>query len=615
MLDSRAPTPVLYYTLTLVVALCVATLGLSACSGADTPQTGPGDASVDAPGGGMDGDAIAATDDDADDNSDDAGSAAGESDAGPGAGGDDGDDAVATVPSECGDDVCDEDENVFSCRDDCDAPDWVACLGVECTDAFAACTELDDCTAVLSCMLDCDEDGCIQDCVAGATGAASFIVEGALECGREAECFGDVPQPPAADSCVGLCGEFVDDKPCGCDTDCVTFGDCCDDYEDLCVEDTGGGGPVDVEQCVQDECGGELSTCFDTDGCVMVIECANECEGQGQDCIVQCIGDVSQAALQAAQQLRQCVVDNCTEGGGPECGDGDCDGDETPTNCPADCEGGDPGGGLVGCLEEMCGSEVAACDSTPECQPVLDCLDGCADGDQGCQFECAQLGGFNGEAIALATCSFGSGCLAGGGGGGGPECGDGSCDDGESADNCPEDCDDGGGGGGASAFECLVEECGDAISDCLADEECAPVVECAQDCDPDDTDCLTGCAQLAGFNGNAIAIGTCGFSAGCFSGGGGGTDGGGTDGGGGGGGTDSGGGGGTLDLITCLGTECGTEFAECIGDSACQEALGCLATCDPSDSGCYLGCAADAGLGGPATDLALCAVSSGCFGG
>jgi hypothetical protein len=47
------------------------------------------------------------------------------------------------------------------------------------------------------------------------------------------EVLGDVDEPSA--SCAGRCGVYDASASCSCDAFCVDFGDCCADYESLCV--------------------------------------------------------------------------------------------------------------------------------------------------------------------------------------------------------------------------------------------------------------------------------------------------------------------------------------------------------------------------------------------
>lgn len=48
-------------------------------------------------------------------------------------------------------------------------------------------------------------------------------------------CLPDPPPPPPAPTCEGFCGGPAMDKLCYCDAVCESFGDCCDDYEPICL--------------------------------------------------------------------------------------------------------------------------------------------------------------------------------------------------------------------------------------------------------------------------------------------------------------------------------------------------------------------------------------------
>ena len=42
------------------------------------------------------------------------------------------------------------------------------------------------------------------------------------------------PPPPPGDSCEGRCGDFDPAESCQCDSQCTFFGDCCDDFQEIC---------------------------------------------------------------------------------------------------------------------------------------------------------------------------------------------------------------------------------------------------------------------------------------------------------------------------------------------------------------------------------------------
>lgn len=47
--------------------------------------------------------------------------------------------------------------------------------------------------------------------------------------------FFPLPPPQPAASCEGNCGDMVGDKLCYCDSECTGYGDCCVDYQEICV--------------------------------------------------------------------------------------------------------------------------------------------------------------------------------------------------------------------------------------------------------------------------------------------------------------------------------------------------------------------------------------------
>jgi aqualysin 1 len=85
--------------------------------------------------------------------------------------------------------------------------------------------------------------------------------------GNACACGGNPPPPPPDGSCEGRCGEFDQGASCQCDDQCVIFGDCCDDFGDVCV--------ADPNSCVQnDTCGGQApGGCFCDGACQIFGDC------------------------------------------------------------------------------------------------------------------------------------------------------------------------------------------------------------------------------------------------------------------------------------------------------------------------------------------------------
>jgi Zn-dependent metalloprotease len=106
------------------------------------------------------------------------------------------------------------------------------------------------------------DQGC-QGIVAAAT-ALGFTAE---EIGIS--CDGDDPPPPTG-SCEGRCGTFDPAATCQCDDACTQFGDCCDDFEELCT-----GEPTDPNSCVQNNaCGAQApGGCYCDEACTQFGDC------------------------------------------------------------------------------------------------------------------------------------------------------------------------------------------------------------------------------------------------------------------------------------------------------------------------------------------------------
>ncbi|NUP10658.1 MAG: hypothetical protein HOW73_31830 [Polyangiaceae bacterium] len=143
-------------------------------------------------------------------------------------------------------------------------------------------------------------------------------------------------------SCVDSCGGKTQSKGgnCWCDEECVEFGDCCADYEDVCEA------APEPELCLTDASCGAGQYCDHT-------ECLSNCP-DGMVCPAVCYG----------QCLDGAPVQHCGGFAGLQCPGGmiciddpadDCD----PNNGGADCGGiciDGPGG-------EPCGSSVCGAGS------------------------------------------------------------------------------------------------------------------------------------------------------------------------------------------------------------------------------------------------------------
>jgi V8-like Glu-specific endopeptidase len=117
------------------------------------------------------------------------------------------------------------------------------------------------------------------------------------------------------------------------------------------------------------------------------------------------------------------------------CGNGYCESGETEGNCPADCSGGSEGG--LG----------AACNSAADCKSGMVCVQ--ADSGDFCTQFCSDPNGGTGCPSPYTCVPLADPPASGEGvcydmGGGPAQCGNGSCEAGETAQNCPADCSSGG---------------------------------------------------------------------------------------------------------------------------------------------------------------------------
>jgi vibriolysin len=74
---------------------------------------------------------------------------------------------------------------------------------------------------------------------------------------------------PGGGSCEGRCGTFDPNQSCQCDDQCAQFGDCCDDFEELCT------GAPDPNSCVENNaCGAQApGGCFCDPACTQFGDC------------------------------------------------------------------------------------------------------------------------------------------------------------------------------------------------------------------------------------------------------------------------------------------------------------------------------------------------------
>jgi hypothetical protein len=133
------------------------------------------------------------------------------------------------------------------------------------------------------------------------------------------------------------------------------------------------------------------------------------------------------------------------------------------------------------CVATACAMGITACNSAPDCQAYVACLDACPVGAYGnvdptCESGCPQATSSAGQAAqsqvtACLTSGAGASCAACGGGS------DASAEGGILHESCAKDLDAANG-----CAKCLHEQCCDVRLACLNDPDCVTLANCESDC-------------------------------------------------------------------------------------------------------------------------------------
>lgn len=204
------------------------------------------------------------------------------------------------------------------------------CWDSKCATETAACKASANCTKLVGCIKAKDTK-CQQD-IGNSDKAAVDLLNAIADCGYK-QC-----NDPTKGTCKDNCGKFMGNAaPCNCDKACKQYGDCCQDYDQLCGSAGG---------TCKDKCGQYIAKdpCFCDEACVDNGDC---CPDYDKLC-----GGSSGADTSTAADTSSCAP-KCA---GKNCGDDD--------GCGGKCNGPCPGGGACNasktCVGGTGGSDAAA---------------------------------------------------------------------------------------------------------------------------------------------------------------------------------------------------------------------------------------------------------------
>jgi len=461
--------------------------------------------------------------------------------------------------AECGNDECEEGENPDNCPDDCETGGpGIDCLIDKCQ-VPDFCMTIPQCAEVVECIAACDDKDCAEGCAQGLPGFLQGMVDDTIDCAADNGCLSG--NGPTAECGNGECEDG--ENPNNCPDDCK------------------GPPPTgDAFQCIVDNCN-VSNQCLNSNFCKGHVQCVADCQGK-EKCEDDCIDNAPGWLENTLDDIAECAAnEDCFGGGQPaKCGNGKCEPGENPGNCSEDCDGPPPpancgdgdcnqGETPVNCYEDCappCGNN--SCDpyekpsGCPEdCDPEGD---SCSVDENG--NEDNQCGEFNqgGTCHCDAGCEVSKNCCSdywtdckdppq-------PECGNGTCEDGENPENCSEDCK-------APGPECGNGDCEDGENPSNCFEDCKPSgPECGNDmCEDGETadSCPADCSSA-----------TTGYE--------------------------------------CEMLNCETEFATCEAAAGCLDTHKCLMGC-VGTAGCAQDCVNQGGtVAGPAVKLAKCSETNNC---
>ncbi len=378
----------------------------------------------------------------------------------------------------CGNGKCEDGESAKSCPKDCSDVDPISCAKAKCPKEYAQCQDNATCGKLLSCFTQCKpgDDDCYEKCgdAFGDNPPKSFLV--LAQCAEKNGCGGGSPGPVCGDgqcedgeqkTCPSDCqppGPVCGNGKCEqgenafmCPKDCQQTKPVCGDgkcqgpqeNQLTCPKDCGG--IQDLMTCAKNKCSDSYKKCEGDAACKKALDCMAGCKDTG--CLQSCAFK-NQGAWNTFGPLAQCAQQKgCLSGGstGPTCGDGKCEQGESPSSCPKDCSG------------PVCGNGQCEPGEGPKSCPK-DCGPSTTCGDGKCQFPQEDTKTCPADCKAADLTCKGSGCSGQGTGGcwcdnvcekagdccpdkvavcgsnNTPTCGNGQCEQGETAQSCPKDC-------------------------------------------------------------------------------------------------------------------------------------------------------------------------------
>lgn len=249
------------------------------------------------------------------------------------------------------------------------------------------------------------------------------------------------------------------------------------------VEDTGGTnvlGDGPSYECLVQKC--ELLGCLNQPECVASLDCAGDCETVA--CAEACLATTSAPFKGVIGNAIECGAANGCFGGGiglPDCGDGVCAGAESELSCPEDCNVfGDPDK-VYTCMQQSC--QTGNCPNVPPCDQAMQCVASCQNLE--CTRGCieATSGQIRGFIIQLVACAVDATCMPESAG---PQCGDGTCELGETMLTCAGDC-----GTPSEGYVCMLEEC--QVGNCPNFNGCNNALICIGECES--AECTIECIE------------------------------------------------------------------------------------------------------------------------